>query len=293
MSVLDNLFNSSIGSGQISFISPTQLKEHPLDQLSLVSHVTSLGFDQPDSTGQSTTPKSRLLSLPKTGKPPGPCCFLDPNRLIPHSHSSRPSVTYLDLAKTNEWFLGIPLEFLGNSFGIPLDPNYTKLSFRWFQPLFSDVSARFLKDDHFFTSGSSHTYKHQAVRTLRIRRSFTKMKDKASMKIFLPTFEWFWFKSLWKKNPQWNHQKSPFWKKHFGNQTIFILVKLHQSAQVWGACKLEEMNEPTHETIPTRMIPTQHHKTRKLIANWKLCFRNLSFISFEQNVNSSWSGLIT
>lgn len=62
MSVLDNLFNSSIGSGQISFISPTQQKEHPLDQLSLVSHVSSLGFDQPDSTGQSTTPKSRLLS---------------------------------------------------------------------------------------------------------------------------------------------------------------------------------------------------------------------------------------
>ena len=78
----------------------------------------------------SQKPLVVTLSLPKTGKPPGPCCFLDPNRLIPHSHSSRPSVTYLDLAKKNEWFLGIPL-----------DPNYTKLSFRGFRPLFQQPSA--------------------------------------------------------------------------------------------------------------------------------------------------------
>lgn len=113
-------------------ISPTQQKEHPLDSTISCFSRSVTSFGQPDSTGQSTTPKSRLLSLPKTGKPPGPCCFLDPNRLIPHSHSSRPSVTYLDLAKKNEWFLGIPLEFLRSKLQI-------------YQAFLSWISASFLR----------------------------------------------------------------------------------------------------------------------------------------------------
>lgn len=85
-----------------------------------------------------------------------------------------------------------------NSFGIPLDPNYTKLSFRWFQPLFTDFCCHFEKNEHFFTSWSSHTYKHQAMRTLGVLEDLSpRWKTKLLWKN-PPYIEWKSGKSLWK-----------------------------------------------------------------------------------------------
>lgn len=268
MSVLDNFFNSSIGSGQILLISPTQQKEHPLKPTiscfsRYITRIWPTWFHWPIYNSQ------KPLVVPSQNWKAAR------SLLFPRPKSVNSTLTFLkaicDILRSCQEKWVIPW----NSFGIPFRSKlFPKLSFRWFQPLFTDFCCRFEKNDNFFTSWSSHTYKHQAMRTLWVLEDLSPRWKIKLLWNYPPYIELFWFKSLWKKKStgitknvlflRKNKKQKRCWKSrnlHLGEASY-----QHQSAQVSSPQTLRW----TH-LVTTRMEPTQQHKTSNLFANWKLC----------------------
>ena len=201
-------------------ISSTQQKEHPLDSTiscfsRYITRIWPTWFYWPIYNSQ------KPLVVPsqnwKTAR----------SLLFPRPKSVSSTLTFLNtichiLRSCQEKWV-IPW----NSFGIPLDPNYTKLSFRWFQPLFQIFAAASKKHTCFHIMKFPHLQAPSHEDSVSFRRSFTKMKDKASWKN-PPYIEWKSGKSLWK-----NPLESP--------SNLFANWKLCQQCFIhffWKKCKL-------------------------------------------------------